>query len=213
MYLARYAAPAAELLTLTEVKAHLRINNTKSDTWLTTAIALATAMVDGDHGHPRRALITQTWNLTLRDWPIASKHAPDYLTRIPLPLPPLQSVTHVKYYDADNIQQTLSSDLYRVVIEGTDGGRIEQANTATWPAVYDRPDAIEIRFVAGYGDAASAVPVPIKHAMLLAIGDQWANRGDAERPTESPGPGMAHVGAGWAAGLNLMSRYIVREFP
>lgn len=211
MQLSRFAAPAAELLTLAEVKAHLRVNNVKSDTWLTTAIALATALVDGKDGHLRRALVTQTWNLTLRDWPVVSRRSPDYLARIPLPLPPLQSVTHVKYYDVDGVQQTLSTDLYRVMTGGTDGGWIEQATTATWPAVYDRPDAIEIRFVAGYGATAADVPTPIRHAMLLAIGDQWANRGDAERPTESPGPGMAHVGSGWAAGLNLMSRFIVRD--
>lgn len=46
-----------------------------------------------------------------------------------------------------------------------------------WPATYEAPNAASAIFTAGY-DAASAIPAPIKQAMLLTIADMYDNRTD-----------------------------------
>jgi uncharacterized phiE125 gp8 family phage protein len=45
-------------------------------------------------------------------------------------------------------------------------------------------NAIAIAFTAGYGDAESDVPAPIREAILEIVADLYANRGDtAEEPS------------------------------
>ena len=44
-----------------------------------------------------------------------------------------------------------------------------------WPDIYDRPDAVEVNFTAGYADAAS-VPKILRHAVLLLISHLYENR-------------------------------------
>ena len=46
----------------------------------------------------------------------------------------------------------------------------------TWPVAQQRSDAINIEFVAGFGDAASDVPDTIRHAMLMLISFWYENR-------------------------------------
>jgi uncharacterized phiE125 gp8 family phage protein len=88
---------------------------------------------------------------------------------IDVPLPTLQSVTSVKYYDPDGVQQTMDPAGYIA-----SGQQIVPVDA--WPD-YDttRPGAVTVRFTAGYGNA-TAVPAAIKAAILLYIGDLYANR-------------------------------------
>jgi hypothetical protein len=79
-----------------------------------------------------------------------------------LPRPPLVSVTSIKYLDADHVEQTFSSADYWVSGVGRTG-RITLKNGSSWPTVGAYPDAVVIRFVAGY----SVVPEPLISAVLL----------------------------------------------
>ena len=57
---------------------------------------------------------------------------------------------------------------------------------AALPSLACEPDALSVTYTAGYG-AAEDVPAPIRHAILLMVGDMY-------RFTESAGPGqMASV--------------------
>ncbi|KWT72375.1 Gene Transfer Agent (GTA) ORFG06 [Hyphomicrobium sulfonivorans] len=162
------AAPATQPVTLEEAKLHLRVEHEVEDTLISGLIAAAVAEIDGRHGYLRRALVTQTWELTLSRFPAAR--------RIVLPMPPLQSVESVKYYDGANNEQTFDADNYEVV--GTDEQGFVALNiVSSWPATYDREKAVTVRFVAGYGAAAS-VPANIRQAILLRVGDLYINRGD-----------------------------------
>lgn len=192
MNLIRQTGPTETPISLTDVKAQLRISNTASDTLLAQYIAAATGALDGRYGYLGRALVTQTWKMYLCDWYEMDEDC------IELPFPPLQSVSSVKYYDHDNVQQTLSTSLY-VVKASEFVGEIERAYGATWPTHYPRADAIEVTFVCGFG-AASDVPAPIKQALLLAVGDMWANRGD------DAGNGMSDTAR------RLLAPYLVRAF-
>ena len=53
---------------------------------------------------------------------------------------------------------------------------------AYWPSYQEIENSIQVRFVAGYGDFASAVPRPIAQAMLLMIGGWYEDRSSGQAP-------------------------------
>lgn len=169
MLLTRTVAPAA-LLTEAEVKAHLRVDHVYEDTFLTLIRTVACEFLDGRDAYLNRAVCTQTWRWYLPEF--------SYGDELHFPLPPLQSVTSVKYRDVDDVEQTFSADNYRVHANAH-VGYIKLKDAASWPATAVRDDAVTVEFVAGYGDA-TAVPFAIKAAALLMVGRLYANRGDAD---------------------------------
>lgn len=166
MALSLVTAPATEPITLDEAKAHLRVSITDDDALITALIVAARERAEQE---TRRALITQTWDATGRYFPGV----------IRLPKPPLISITHLKYFDTANVEQTLdAATFYKTAAPaGPDAspGRISLRYGQVWPSVYAEEDVVTVRFVAGYGGTAS-VPQTIKQGMLLAIGHWYANR-------------------------------------
>lgn len=157
--------PAVEPVSLEEVKAHLRIADDDSDTLLPIYIAAARQWIDGNDGWLGRALVSQTWELTLDEFPTSE---------IRLPLPPVQSVTSVKYDDGDGIEQAIDSADYYLDTTGGVGWVVPLANVS-WPATLAGVNTVRVRFVAGYATAAD-VPAPIRAAILLMVGHLFANR-------------------------------------
>lgn len=202
MYLVRQTAPSAAVVDLAAVKAHLRISHAAEDALLQALINAVNEQLDGLDGILRRALVTQTWRLFRRDFPAEAVWR--------LPLPPLQSVSSITYIDLAGATQTVSAADYHVIAPTGAAGWIELVDTKTWPAaVADRPDAVRVDFVAGYG-AASAVPVPIKQAALLMVGELYANRGDVDA-APMPAGGQYLVTPHGAAIAALLSKYLWRE--
>lgn len=109
-----------------------------------------------------RQLCTGTWEWRFREWPDGDE--------LELPKPPLQSITHIKYYDSSDVQQTLSTDDYSVDIYRTPG-RVVLDSGASWPNLYDRWDAVLITFVAGYGN-----PGDVPHSLRVAMRELVAHR-------------------------------------
>jgi len=118
----------------------------------------------------RRALLTQTWDYCLDEFP-GDK---DY---IKLPFGNLQSVTSVKYKDSDGTETTMTVTTdYLVETNGEACGRVVLPYGDSWPtdALYPS-NPITIRFVCGWTTAA-LVPYKIKAAMKLICGDLYKNR-------------------------------------
>jgi uncharacterized phiE125 gp8 family phage protein len=161
----RTVAPTEALISLAEAKAHLRADHTDEDTLITALIAAATSHLDGYSGILGRALITQTWKV----------ETDAFTDPLRLPVGNLLAVSSVKYYDASNAQQTLSTDVYAGFTD-EQGPFIGLKPDEDWPDVYDRRDAIEVIWTAGYGAAATAVPSGILQAGLLMIGHWYTNR-------------------------------------
>ena len=144
-----------------------------------------------------RALITQTLVLNLDRFPCGP---------IVIPRPPLQSVSSIKYIDDSGVQQTLSTSLYRVVLT-REPAIVEPAYGETWPATRTLSDAVEVEFVAGYGDDADAVPANIKHAITMMVGEWLEYREGVANVREIPNSvkfllngerlGSLFAGAGW----------------
>lgn len=154
------SGPAVPLLSLPEAKDHLRVDGTDEDTLIAAYVEAVNDMLDASYGELGRALITQRWQLTLAEFPSSG--------RIDLPIPPVQAVTSITYYDTDNVQQTLSTDTYRLTV-GPDGAVIDQVDGEEWPTVFDRADAVAIQYDTGYGNAAADVPEGIRMAARLML--------------------------------------------
>ena len=156
--------PTEEPVTLAEIKNHLRISGTAEDSLLTLYAQMAREAVEGETW---RALMPQTWTLYLAGWPANGV--------IELPRPPLVSVTEIRYTDEDGVEGTLAASNYRVDT-ASEPGRIVLAPDGEWPSdALDSVNAVAVEFVAGYADA-SAVPTMAKAAILLQIGEIYANR-------------------------------------
>jgi uncharacterized phiE125 gp8 family phage protein len=163
--------PAEEPVTLAEARLHLAATEEDlvEDDPLIEALIVAARQVC--ELHLDRALITQTWDLHLDEWP----HGPwgGQLGGIVLPRPPLQSITSITYTDTNGSLQTVPLANY-YVRTGTPG-EVSPIFGEFWPSARYQRDAIHVRFVAGYG-TASAVPQCIKQAMLLLIAHWYRNR-------------------------------------
>lgn len=156
--------PAGYPVSLEEIKDHLKISYTEEDYLLTIFIGAATEYAESI---TRRALMSRSFDYYLDEFP---EHC-----CIELPMPALQSVTSIKYYDTSNVLQTLSSSKYQVDIKN-EPGRIVLTEGEIWPSTKTRkPNAVEIRYVAGYPHRGE-IPKTIKTAILLTVGHWFENR-------------------------------------
>lgn len=154
------APPECEPVTISEAKAHLRVDFDDDDNYISGLIMAARFIAEE---RTNRAFITQTWDLVLDQFPNS-----DVIT---LRKPRLQTVKCFTYKDSFGISYDMPTSDY-IVDTASEPGRIILGYGKTWPWVTLQPGAaITIRFDAGYGDA-SEVPQPIKQAMLFLI-SQW----------------------------------------
>lgn len=164
MALSLVSGPVAEPLSLAEAKLHLRETRDGQNAIIT---ALITAARQQCESITRRALISQTWDLYLPAFPAAGQ-------AIEVPLSPLASVESITYVDADGVTQTWDAADYTVDAV-TEPGLIVPAYSKSYPSVRVIPNAVKVRFIAGYG-AAADVPEGIKQAMRMLIGHMYVNR-------------------------------------
>ena len=164
MSLVLVSAPTEEPVTIKNIMDHLRIDSDNEYNLIDTYIKTARQYCEK---WQNRSYITQTWKLVLDDFP-DEKY-------IELPLPPLQSVSSIIYYDIGDGSNTLPTSDYFVDIS-SEPGRVGLNYAKTWPSITLRPrNAVEITYVAGYG-GASDVPEHIKHAIKLLVGHLYENR-------------------------------------
>lgn len=164
--------PAAEPITLAQAQAQTGIDLSEFNTRLSVAIANARQYCEARTG---RAIITQTWKLTLDQWPCRPNESTVNRSAILLPRPPVQSVTSVKYIDPDGDQQTLVSGTDYIVHLSDPVSRICPYPGTAWPAIQTGyPGAIEVIFVCGYGSVVddappSNIPGNLIRGMLMAL--------------------------------------------
>ena len=160
---------AVEPVTLDEAKAHLRVDTADDDALITALISAARARAEW---HTGRAFVTQSWTLWLDGWPGI----------IEIPLPPLQSVASVTAYALDDSATVLDAATYQVDTASSPARLTLKPNAAP-PAALRRINAIAVAFTAGYGDAGSDVPAPVREAILKIVANFYVNRGDAAAVT------------------------------
>jgi uncharacterized phiE125 gp8 family phage protein len=159
-----FAAPAAEPVSLDEAKLHCRVSGSADDAYLG---ALIKAARRGCEQRTGRFLITQTWDIQITCFPWGPVWS--------MPVSPVQSITHIKYFDGNGAQQTWSNAEYQL-IQTRQAPRLALLPSFTWPSVQiDRAYPIEIRAVCGYG-VASAVPEDLKQWILAMVSGMYEKR-------------------------------------
>ena len=167
-------APQRDALDiLSEVKPHLRVELSDQEEDLLLQAYVAAARMHAE-AFTHRQLIDATWEVWLDRFPECDL--------IELPFPPLKTVTSVKYLDSSGVEQTLSTALYSVSAPTgpyAQPGRIILKYGEIWPVTQPVPEAVRIRFTAGYGANSDSVPDGIRAGMLLHVGELYAHREDA----------------------------------
>ena len=169
----------AEPISLTEAKAHCRIDGSDEDALIT---ALITAARGHAEGATNRLMMTQAMRATFERFGEMRLKAP------------LRTVTGITYLDQAADTQTLSASSYVVEYDEVPGC-IELAYNATWPVTYDHPQAVTVDFVAGY---ATPFTVNATTNVLTATGHPIAT-GDVVR--------LCNTGGALPAGLSTNTNY------
>ena len=170
--LKRTAAPAVEPVTLSEAKAHCRVDASADDTLITNLITTARELVED---YIDRALVTQRLVMKFDQFPY----------EIELPRPPMASsgtvtAVTITYTIADSSTATVAATDYRVDRDSTPG-RIRTTYNGSWPSALLDANAITVTWWAGYG-SSSDIPQRVKSAMLMTILELYEKRGDGQMP-------------------------------
>lgn len=154
--------PAAEPVLLADAKLHLRVSVTDDDALITALIQAAREACEHEIC---RALITQTWEMVLDEFP----------EDIRLPYPPTQSIVNLKYVDRDGVLQTLAAPSYQLDSH-SEPAWLVPAYGYTWPETRVEANAVRVQFVAGFGAAGTDVPEVLRAWMLLQIAHWYGTR-------------------------------------
>ena len=147
--------PAVLAVSLADAKLDLRIDGDDLDNSITRWIKGITMAAEHETG---RAFVHQDWSVTLDKFPDA----------IRLDRAPVAEVLSLKFYDADNVLQTLHpDDMYLDKI--TEPGYLVPAAGKAWPATYSRPNALVVTYRAGYGPTDATVPECAKQYILANL--------------------------------------------
>ncbi len=160
--------PTEQPVTLDEAKKQVEIATSVEyhDDHLLRLIKSATEAAQVRAG---RQILTATYRLTIDAFPAESD------SRIPVPMPPLQSVSSIAYLDSNGVSQTLATTYYRVLTD-REPGEIILRYGQTWPSTYDEPQAVTINYLAGIADTTAELGDKdewIKEAILLLVQACW----------------------------------------
>jgi uncharacterized phiE125 gp8 family phage protein len=171
MALTLITPPSVEPISLDELKAHCRVSSSAEDSLMAIYIGAAREAAEGELG---RALIDQTWRLTLDRFggEDASGCA---IEEIRIPKPNVRTISSVTYIDTNGDEQTLANDRY-ALDSAVLPGWLYPADGADWPDTDDVLNAVTITFVAGFGATAASVPAPIRAWILLTAAFLYGNR-------------------------------------
>lgn len=166
--LTRQTPPAIEPVTLTEAKAHLRVDHTDDDPYIATLITAAREWVES---YLDRTLIHTQWVMRMEELD----------DEIDLPRPPMvttgtATTVTVTYTMATGETANLSSQSFRVDRYSTPG-EIYPLYGQTWPPHLEDENAVTITWWAGYGASGASVPAAIRHAMLMLCAHWYETRG------------------------------------
>ena len=198
-------APSTEPVDLDTVRRHCRVDSDYDDDLLTMYAQSARELVES---WLNRACITQEllYTITNSPPPTTSPLVPQSLIVFPLNWPPVirkpisiprapcVSVSTVLWGQVDDMQPADPEDY--VLNLGADPGQIMlKAPLVPMIPAY----SMSMQYTAGYGDDPTAVPGPIRHAILMTTAALYENRGDVDTPIPD-------------AAFNLMASYRLWQF-
>lgn len=161
------AGDGAPVVTLEEVKEHLRVRHDREDGNLTIYLAAAIADLDGAEGWLGRALVERTYVKTFDDTTGVLR----------LPYPPIVSISAVEIRAPDGTWSSLAAGSWAL-----DGRNVTPAVGTAWPD----NSGLRVTYRAGYDPSAGRpLPFNIRAAILLMVGDLYENRATSDAPRSS----------------------------
>jgi len=157
-----YEAGGSFAVSLAEAKTHLRVTETADDDLIESLIEAASNWAQK---YQNRKYLTETCVDYLDAWPKVIR------TR----WSPLIAVTSIQYVDTGGTTQTWANTLYTVDTI-TEPARIVPAYNESYPDLRGDQNGIIVTYTAGYGSNRSDVPQEIRSAILLLVGQLYANR-------------------------------------
>jgi len=151
---------AVEPISVTDFKTNTKVDGTGEDA-STIPLYIGAARRHFE-AKTDRILMTQTWEEYY-------DYAPSYVY---IQKAPLQSVTHIKYLDEDDVEQTLATASYTVDTKGV----CPRIKIIDKPTVSDKINNFWVRFVVGYGDASTDVPQDMIMAVTYMASHFYENR-------------------------------------
>ena len=171
--------PVAEPVTVAQARLACRLDVTGDVTYdtavddelkrqISAARELATT-------HTQASIMPMTWELSLDDFPSDAD--------IELLYPRIISITSVKYISAlTGLEVTLAANQYMLDSQRYRAWLLPAAGV-TWPATADVANAVKVRYVAGFADAAS-VPAKVKQWILSVV--RYMREGGCDGAGEIP---------------------------
>jgi len=163
----------SELLTLSDIKTHLRLDGSDYDSILTPLIKTSRLIGEKITG---RDFIEKEYKTYLDYFPNYSYGYYDNYNNyegIEIRKSKLLSITSIQYYDENNVLQTLSSSDYYITSEA-DYSSIFLNKDKSFPNTYCRKQAVIITFKTSFPN----FPQDLKQAMLSVCSYLFENTGD-----------------------------------
>lgn len=159
--------PVLKPVELAETIKYARGNTGIEDDVFDNLIAVSTSQVQTI---TEQQLITATTEEYFQDFPWGDR-------RFFLMMPPVQSITSIKYFDTDGVQQTWASSNYTLINNSNIQGYVQLTQDAVIPSLQvDRDQAITIEYLNGYGLNPSDVPEDFRTAIKLFVNDLYYAR-------------------------------------
>ncbi len=150
------------IFTTAEAKAVLKVDVSTDDTVIDNLVAAATESCQ---------IYTNQYFINT----VVTQYSDNWTAFYTLYKSPVSSITHIKYYDTADSQQTLASSNY--ILDNTSKpARIGIAVDGSLPNLSDRINAVEVKYTVGYGTASTDVPEGIRTAIILTVGNWYQNR-------------------------------------
>lgn len=185
--------PTVEPISLDEARQHLRVDDFGSppehpdDALISAQVSAAREWCEGDLGLSLAPQVLELGRSGFTDgWAWPASIYPEPGRYISLPFGPVAGVVSVSYLDGDNALQTLSPASYTVDTYSRPA-RLYGAYATSWPTTYMVPNAVKIRYLAGYsldGDSpmdTEPLPRSLRAMILLTLGHLYEQR---EQTTE-----------------------------
>jgi uncharacterized phiE125 gp8 family phage protein len=161
--------PKIEPLSYQQAADHLRVDSEDDMVYIESLISVAREHVEGVTG---RVGSTSKFLLVAGSWQSLMRDSRDYLLRIGRS--PVQSVASVKYYaPGASSLTTMSASDYRLMASAEPASIQKIGND--WPALDDRPDAVQIEFTAGH-TPDNPSPSGYLHAMKMLVAHLYEER-------------------------------------
>ena len=155
-------AATTPVFTTAEAKAFLKVDISDDDTIIDNLVAAATESCQ---------IYTNQYFIDT----VVTQYCDNWKEFYSLYKSPVDSITSVKYYDSNNVLQTLDSDVY-ILDDSYQPARIGLEVNGTLPSLADRINAVEVKYTVGYGTASTDVPEGIRTAIILTVGNWYENR-------------------------------------